>query len=460
MRIFSRISLLQKVILSVVLLLFLALAIQVVFVSLQIQSIYLNTQKNNIAQFVQKQALQHLRPTDFHANPPSLKEAQFEQFTEEITTDEIVRVKIYNTEGVVLYSDEKSLIGQKLFQGEEDELAEILDGTVVAEIADLNKEENVFEKQYGKLLEIYTPIYFGDSRVEGIVESYYRLDILDQEIVKSQLYSVIELFAVFAILSVVLFGILKNASRQLVEQKKQLEIDVAKEKEYSKLKAEFISLASHQLRTPAASVHWSLELIKDEMATLTKNQKAAVESSYENIETLISIVNRMLTVAKIKPDYFTFEPSPYRFDRFLGEVLKQKSKALTNKQLDLKIKQQETSYMITIQKEALSIILNSLIDNAIVYSKPGATITITLSKPTSSKLRFDIKDTGIGIPLNEHKKVFQEFFRAKNSIEQKNAASGLSLYIVKKIIDGYGEKISFISSPSGTTFSFTLSTTP
>src|SRR3990167_10455838 len=108
-------SLVQKVLISVIVL-FVATSILVSFlVANKIKQGFLIEQKRNIAEFVQNQAKQHLKKEDFQASSQGKNLAVFDKYKDEIITSEIVRIKIYSEEGVVLYSDEQELIGQKLF---------------------------------------------------------------------------------------------------------------------------------------------------------------------------------------------------------------------------------------------------------------------------------------------------------------------------------------------------------
>src|SRR3990167_7540236 len=183
-----KLSLVQKVFISVIVL-FAATSMLVSFiVASKIKQGFLIEQKRNIAEFVHKQANQHLKIEDFQTSELGKNLKVFEEYQNEIITSEIVRVKIYNKEGKVLYSDEKELIGQKLFADEQEELQEILEGNVVANIAKADKKENVYEKDFGQLLEIYVPVYFDNDEIAGIVELYYKLELLNTEITQSQLY--------------------------------------------------------------------------------------------------------------------------------------------------------------------------------------------------------------------------------------------------------------------------------
>src|SRR3990167_8784587 len=451
-----KLSLVQKVFISVIVL-FAATSMLVSFiVASKIKQGFLIEQKRNIAEFVHKQANQHLKIEDFQTSELGKNLKVFEEYQNEIITSEIVRVKIYNKEGKVLYSDEKELIGQKLFADEQEELQEILEGNVVANIAKADKKENVYEKDFGQLLEIYVPIYY-DNQIAGIVELYYKLDLLNTEIIQSQVYLVASISIIFLILFLLLYLILRNASRQIIEQDVQLKKDIEKEKEYSSLKDEFITMSSHQLRTPANVIKWSLELLRE--AKLTQEQKELLESSNANNEKLIAIIDNLLKVSNIKPDYFVFEKENYSLEDLVKEVLQSKKEKINKKQIEITLLPSEKSLTTNIKNEALTTVIGNLIDNAIVYTPEKGKVQIKITQKDRGHQQFMVADTGIGIPEKEQKKVFDKFFRASNAIEQKNVGSGLSLYIVKTIIEGYGGKIWFESSNKGSKFMFEIPTT-
>lgn len=452
-----RLTLVQKVLLSIVVLFLVTSSALSLVVASQIKEAYLSEQKRNVAEFVQKQARQHLNKTDFQTNDAATL-PRFITYQDEIITPEIVRVKIYDTKGIVLYSDEKELIGQYLFAEEPDELKEILEGNIVAGIATPSKTENIYERQYGQLLEIYTPIAFDNSGVVGIVETYYQLNVLNGEILKSQLYLIGSIAVFFTILLVLLFLIVKRASRTLIEQDKQLKADILKEQEYSSLKNEFIKMSSHQLRTPASAIKWSLEILADEKnSTFSADQRELLKSIGASTESLISIIDNSLTISDIKPDYFVLEEDTYSLLDLTRDALKNREKKIGEKKLIIELTPSQSLSNINLRKDAMNLVVGKLIDNAIDYTPVGGKINVFISQKDKRQY-FEIRDTGIGIPESDQAKIFDKLFRAGNSIDQKNVGSGLSLYIVKKIVDGYTGKIRFISNQSGSSFVFEIPT--
>lgn len=449
-------SLVQKVLFAVFILFIISSVILNIVITSEIRQSFLQEQKRNVAEFIRKQASQHLNKEDFQVNvEKGVILPRFVDYQNEITTAEIVRTKIYNTNGVVLYSDQSELVGQNLFADDPEELKEILDGNIVIDIADLSKPENVFEKQYKQLLEIYTPIYFSDSSVDGIVETYYNLDFLNAEVQRTQIQLIEAISAMFVILFILLFFIVRSASKTLTEQDDQLKKDILKEQEYSSLKDEFIRESSHELRTPATAIKWSLETLKNGIDKFSTEQKEVIASMETNILSLISIVNNLLIVAELKPDYFVFEKEGYSLLDLTHGVLKNKQQKITNKNLKVNMAPAENLKMIKPRKDAMEMLVNILIDNAIDYTPPLGHIDMQIIQKGNS-LMFEISDTGIGIPENEKSKIFGKFFRATNSVSQKNVGSGMSLYIAKGIVEAYGGTIGFESGKDGTKFMFEI----
>lgn len=447
-------NLVRRILLLVIALFIGTSALLGILVSIQMKHAFLEEQKRSIAEIVQHRVKLHLNKEYFQSNNTNSNLPKFIEFKDEMLSSNIVRIKIYDSDGVVLYSDAPQLIGQKLFSDEPSVLQEILSGKVVADISNPNKTEDIYEKNFGQLLEIYVPIYFdNNNQVAGIIEVYYKVDILQHAIKQSQIILIAYICIIFAILFLFLYLIVRRASRKLLEQDRQLKKDIQKEKEYSSLKDEFITMSSHQLRTPASAIKWSLELLRE--GELSEDQKKLVDSSNLNNEKLIVIVNNLITASGIKSDYFTFEKKGYSLKKTVTELLKSKEQLIDKKKTTVNLNAPDNLAEINIKTSAITKITNILIDNAIIYTKTGGKIDIQITQ-SNDRQKFLIKDNGIGIPAKEQSKVFEKFFRASNAIEQSNVGSGLSLYIARTIVEGYEGKIGFESNKEGSMFIFEI----
>ncbi len=453
-KLLSSFSLVQKVAITVFVLLVVTSIVTGVLISTFIRQSYLSEQKQSLAQFVQKQAHESLTSSDFLTDDFGSVQTKFDFYRNEIAMPDVVRIKIYNREGVVISSDQPELIGQKSFIDESDELDEILEGKIVGTISVPDKAENKYEQNLGQLLELYVPITFDDVNVDGIVEIYLQFETRNLEIIRSQRYAVVSIAGTIAAAFIILLIIVRSASKTLIQQDIQLKKDIQKEQEYSLLKDEFITMSSHQLRTPASAIKWSLELLEEEFDgknVLNDEQKEALSAATANTETLIAIINNLLIIAEIKPDYFKFENKAYLIKDIVYEIIKKYQPLINEKNIKIVFMPGQETITTTIKKEALGFILESMIKNAIDYSSLLGEIKIEIIV-SLGKVQILVSDGGIGIPDDERVKVFGKFFRASNSIEKINVGSGMSLYIAQKIATGYGGLIRYEALPKGSKF--------
>ena len=236
-----------------------------------------------------------------------------------------------------------------------------------------------------------------------------------------------------------------------------IERDLTKAKAIEKIKTEFISLASHQLRTPLSAVKWfGKMLISGDAGDLNPMQKEYVEKIYESNEREIRLVNSLLNVSKIESGKILVEPRLTDLTRLISSVMTdfrleagEPGKKLTAV-IDKKIPK------IYIDEDQIRQVYANLISNAVRYTKKGGVISVKvyLSK---NFIMTEIKDNGIGIPKREQKRVFDKFFRASNALKIETDGTGLGLFLSKTIVESSGGKMGFRSSEGkGSTFWFTL----
>ena len=236
-----------------------------------------------------------------------------------------------------------------------------------------------------------------------------------------------------------------------------IERDLTKAKAIEKIKTEFISLASHQLRTPLSAVKWfGKMLISGDAGDLNPMQKEYVEKIYESNEREIRLVNSLLNVSKIESGKILVEPRLTDLTRLISSVMTdfrleagELGKKLTAV-IDKKIPK------IYIDEDQIRQVYANLISNAVRYTKKGGVISVKvyLSK---NFIMTEIKDNGIGIPKREQKRVFDKFFRASNALKIETDGTGLGLFLSKTIVESSGGKMGFRSSEGkGSTFWFTL----
>lgn len=229
-----------------------------------------------------------------------------------------------------------------------------------------------------------------------------------------------------------------------------------KEQELSRQKDVFISVMSHQLRTPLTAMQWDMEYLagetgKPELATYADSIKDAAESSQQ----ITSIVDDLLTVSELGIGYVVKKTEAVDLSVLLKELQSAMDRLAQEKKLTFALELPSTPLVIDANPNDMRKVFMNLLDNAIIYTKAGG-ITVT-GNDHGDAVVVAIVDTGIGIPANEQKDVFREFFRATNAIVGKNVGTGLGLFIGKTIVTGHGGSIQMVSEENkGTTFTVTL----
>jgi signal transduction histidine kinase len=228
-----------------------------------------------------------------------------------------------------------------------------------------------------------------------------------------------------------------------------------------KSKGEFITVASHQLRTPLSGLNWAIESLKKK--PLEGETKDLVTNASAAINRLMKITDDLLDVAKIEEGKFGYNFQDVDITKFLEDALTEaKSVAL---QYNIKLyfdSPEQPLEKIKIDPQKLAIVLSNLLDNAIKYNIPNGEVALKVDRvPNEPYIQISIRDTGIGIEKGELNKTFTKFFRAENAVKIAVDGTGLGLFIAKNIIRRHGGKIWLESTLNrGTTFYFTLPTNP
>ncbi len=229
--------------------------------------------------------------------------------------------------------------------------------------------------------------------------------------------------------------------------------DITREKQIDQAKTEFVSLASHQLRTPLSAIGWYVEmLLSGDAGKLDETQTEYLKEIQHGGKRLVDMVNSLLNVSRIELGTFMVEPKPTKPVELAEAVLDEVKALITNHNLTLERRFAKDIPVITLDPHLLQIILQNLISNAIKYTPEGGKITLSLGVKDDA-FAIKIKDTGIGIPASQHEHIFEKLFRADNVKKTDTDGTGLGLYMVKQILDEIGGTISFASAEGkGTTF--------
>lgn len=233
------------------------------------------------------------------------------------------------------------------------------------------------------------------------------------------------------------------------------EEDITKEKEVDRMKSEFISIAAHQLRTPIGSINWSADLLLGEKDKLSPDNQELLEGIAKCGVNLRDLVNSLLNVSRIESGRLSIDPQPVNLKELITQCIFELKVSLAEKKQDLQTSI-ENLPSINADPKALSEVIKNLLSNAIKYS-PEKTKVFLEAKVDGDNVLFSIKDSGIGIPVNEQHRVFEKFYRGSNGVSKQIEGNGLGLYFVKSLVETCGGKIWFESKENeGTTFFFTL----
>lgn len=251
------------------------------------------------------------------------------------------------------------------------------------------------------------------------------------------------------------FGTLGDFFNSMVDRLREIQ---KRSQAISALKSQFVSVAAHQLRTPLTGLKWSLQWLKDKKGgPLTSEQQKAVDQQFQAVNEMIRLVNELLDAAMAEEGKFGYNLQQVSVETLVEEVLGGFAQSVEARGVKLNIKTEIRPGLAVVGDPVrLKLALANLVDNAIRYTQPGGSVTITLTQQ-ADWLTVQVADTGIGIPMAEQDRLFSKFFRATNAQRLHPDGSGLGLFIVSNVITGHGGKISVASKEgAGTTFTLTL----
>ena len=237
-----------------------------------------------------------------------------------------------------------------------------------------------------------------------------------------------------------------------------IERDISEEKRTTRAKDEFISLASHQLRTPPSIIGWYTETLQSgDLGPINEKQTEYLGEIYKANQRMIAVINSLLNISRIEMGTFAISTKEIDIKEIVHEAIKELSSRF-NRKIELKEDYDSNLGVFKADPNIMQIIIDNLLSNSFKYSPPEDTkIEITV-KIEGDSLVFGVKDNGIGISAKDHDRIFEKLFRADNAVVTNPDGTGLGLYMTKKIIvDGLGGKIWFESKENeGATFYMSL----
>lgn len=348
--------------------------------------------------------------------------------------------------------------------------------SVAYEKANNPKQSLVFLKKYSRISDSITTHFYSNASENMVDKTQFdeqlkKIEQLDKEkksqqekLRFSKLIFVLSI-ALISILSLLSFSLYKNnkiriTSNKLLEEKnKELTIEKEKAEEASKARAEFLSTVSHELRTPLNAINGITYLLlqeKPKASQLNYLKSLEFSGSY-----LLNFINDILEINRLESDKIQVEKINFNLKELIENITTSFKEFIheNNTKCHLTIDSSISEYLKGDPTKLSQIVIN-LLNNAIKFSKNGDvwfTIKNIEESDETIKLHFEIKDNGIGIPLEKQEAIFDSFSQGSVEINRTYGGTGLGLSIVKKILELMGSTIHLSSeSGKGSTFTFEL----
>jgi len=226
-------------------------------------------------------------------------------------------------------------------------------------------------------------------------------------------------------------------------------------KKLDETKDEFISMASHQLRTPLTSVKGYLSMVLEgDVGTLNKQQEELLKQSYLSSQRMVNLIADLLNLSRLNTGKFIIDPHPIDLRDVVDSELMQLHETAKAKDIKLTYKKPDSFPILNIDENKIHQVVMNFADNAIYYTPNGGKITVEL-RETPTAIEYTVTDTGIGVPREVQRHLFTKFYRADNAKRARPDGTGLGLFMAKKVIIAQGGSVIFDSEEGrGSTFGF------
>ena len=231
--------------------------------------------------------------------------------------------------------------------------------------------------------------------------------------------------------------------------------DISERKQAEQMKADFVSFATHQLRTPLSGIRWLLELaeqgegLPEEVASLVVDARLSAER-------LIRLVNDLLAVSRIEGGQLAVEPQPVDLSAMTTGVVNELMPLVREKNQQFSLPDGVPAPRVYADPKLVREVVLNLLSNAIKYTPNDGSITVSM-KADGDTVQWAVRDTGIGVPVAAERRLFEKFYRAENATVINTEGTGLGLYLVRLVLERLGGRVWCESEEGrGSTFTFTL----
>lgn len=228
--------------------------------------------------------------------------------------------------------------------------------------------------------------------------------------------------------------------------------------EASKMQSEFISITSHQLRSPLSVMKWTLDATRRELqqTNVFTNPEVTLDTLHKTVEHMIRLVNSLLTVRRIEENSLSLKKEEVSLEQITKNLVEGFRAYAHASNISLELRIDPPIPLIIGDRDYITMVVQNLVDNAIRYSRTKGTVEIVLRR-RGTTVHCSIKDAGVGIPLMQQPQVFHKFFRAANGIKFQTEGTGIGLFIAKGVVEQMGGNMGFESKEGqGSRFWFTI----
>ncbi len=423
------------------------------------------------ADFVRTEVQQNLRPSDFSSPQTDQARARFQRFYQQtVMMPEIMRVKIYDADMRVIWSDEQRLIGQR-FEDNPGLVAAIAGSTTV-NLKHASGGENIYERPRRELVEVYVPVVFGaDNGVVGVVETYKEPTRVFANIRSARITVITACVAVAGVLFLSLFWIVRRAARRIDAQHQSLEQHgrelTAANEELRSLQTqlvqaermaaigEVVTAVAHGIRNPLANIRASAQVAllddtgeRTPAATNVRNIIGEVDRLEGRVKELLSFVRPAET-----------RRSPVDLNTLLTATLRLLAGRFAEAGISPAAKMAAALPVVTADPMLIEQALVNVIGNAIEASPAGGTVTVATAvvrgDDGSLHVVVEVHDDGPGIEPASTERVFELFYTTKAQ------GTGVGLALARKFVEAHGGSLTVSSGfGEGTTFTMSLPAPP
>ena len=249
----------------------------------------------------------------------------------------------------------------------------------------------------------------------------------------------------------------KSLQRKIDEATKELRFSNRQLQRLDEAKNEFISMASHQLRTPLTSIKGYLDMmLEGDLGKITPTQRAVLREAFSSSERMVRLINDFLNVSRLQTGKFNIDKQKIDIAQILRDEVALLKVVADQRSVEMNLKINKKVPLIAADSEKIRQVILNMIDNAIYYSDPHKKVIISL-KNNNDMIEFTVKDSGIGVPKSEQANLFSKFFRGTNARKKRPDGTGVGLFLARKVILSHdGEMIFESEEGKGSTFGFKL----